>query len=147
VIYFDTSYLAKCYLAEKDSAAVREWVAAQSSIASCEYGRLELVSSFHRNFREGFLTRREHQIVLRQFESDDASGIWIWLSVDANLIRKAVSSVFALSPAVFLRAGDALHLTCAAANGFSEICSNDRHLIAAASHFGLKARNVIVQPR
>ena len=85
MIYFDTSYLAKCYLAEAGGAAVRALAAEQTSIACCEYGRLELVCSFHRNFREAFLTRRQHQLVLRQLESDDVSGVWMWLPITALL--------------------------------------------------------------
>lgn len=147
MIYFDTSYLAKCYLAEAGGAAVRGLAAEQTSIACCEYGRLELVTSFHRHFREGFLTRRQHQLVLRQLESDDVSGVWMWLGVTADLLCKTAAKVSSLGSAVFVRAGDALHLTCAAENGLAEIYSNDRHLLAAAPHFGLRARNVIVQSR
>ena len=146
MIYFDTSYLVKCYLRERGSAAVRELAGEQSSIACCEYGRLELVVSLHRNFREGLLTRAQHRTVLRQLETDDTSGVWLWLGLSPDLLRTAATKVSSLGSSVFVRSGDALHLACAAENGLAEIYSNDRHLLAAAPHFGLKARNVIVQP-
>lgn len=143
MIYFDTSYLVKCYLREFGSEAIRELAAGQTSLACCEYGRLELVVSFHRNFREGLLTKAQYRTVVRQFESDDASGIWTWLSVSAELLRKAASRITDRPSSGFVRAADALHLTCAAESGFTEIYSNDRHLRAAAPQFGLRARNVI----
>ncbi|MBA2434512.1 MAG: type II toxin-antitoxin system VapC family toxin [Verrucomicrobiota bacterium] len=147
MIYFDTSYLVKCYLREWGSEAVRELAAGQSSIVCCEYGRLELVVSLQRNFREGLVTRAQHRTVLRQLESDDARGIWLWLGLSPDLLRQAALRVNNLGSSVFIRAGDALHLACAAENGFAEIYSNDRHLLAAAPHFGLRAQNVIVQSR
>ena len=40
MIYFDTSYLAKCYLNETGSAAVRQIAQSQSTVACYEYGRI-----------------------------------------------------------------------------------------------------------
>jgi predicted nucleic acid-binding protein len=143
MIYFETSYLAKCYLNETGSADVRQIAQSQSAIACCEYGRIEVISTFHRNLRDGMLVKSQFDTVVRQFESDDQSGVWIWLPLTADLCRKTAARIKALPPSTFVRAGDALHLTAAAENGFTEIYSNDRHLGAAAALFGLEAVNLI----
>jgi predicted nucleic acid-binding protein len=46
-----------------------------------------------------------------------------------------------LRSTVYLRTGDALHLTTAMDFGESEIWTSDRHLLAAAGHFGLTGRS------
>jgi predicted nucleic acid-binding protein len=143
MIYFDTSYVAKCYLNETGSTAVRQLAQSQSALGCSAYGRIEVASTFHRNLREGLLALGQFKVVVRQFESDDRSGVWTWLPLTADLCRNTAIRIQALSAATFVRAGDALHLTTAAENGFAEIYSNDRHLRAAASFFGLKAVNVI----
>jgi predicted nucleic acid-binding protein len=117
VIYFDSSYMAKCYLNEVGSIAVRQ-------LAETEEARLD--------------------IVLAQFEADDAAGVWTWLPVTAELCRNTATRILGLPASTLIRSGDGLHLTTAAENGFTEIYSNDRHLLAAATFFGLQPRNVIL---
>jgi predicted nucleic acid-binding protein len=143
MIYFDSAYVVKCYLNETGSGAVRELAQSQPSLACCEYGRIEVTSTFHRNLSEGLLTTSQYELVAQQFESDDKNGVWTWLPLTADLCRKTAVRIHALPASAFIRAGDALHLTSAAQNGFAEIYSNDRHLQASAALFGLKAINVI----
>jgi predicted nucleic acid-binding protein len=44
---------------------------------------------------------------------------------------------------VFLRASDCLHLVTALHQGFTEICTHDRHQISAASALGLIALTIV----
>jgi hypothetical protein len=59
------------------------------------------------------------------------------------LVEKARNTVLQLPSTVFIRSGDAVHLTCAEDNGFREVYTNDRHMLAAARHFRLKAVDVV----
>jgi hypothetical protein len=56
MIYFDTAYLAKCYLNEHGSTEVRDLAAQAGRIACSEFGKIELAASFHRNLRQGTIT-------------------------------------------------------------------------------------------
>lgn len=78
----------------------------------------------------------------RQFEHDEALGVWHWLSLTENVIKRAGNVFEKLPTDVLLRSSDALHLACAAENRFGEVYSGDRILLAAAKHFGLDGINV-----
>ena len=143
MIYCDTAYLLKWYLDEEGSPAVRELIGNQRVVSSLALARLELSAAFHRKLREGHLSITAHRAVIRQFRSDCYVGIWAWIDPDKQIIESACQRYEKLPSTVFLRAVDALHLTCAKENGFREIYSNDRHMLSAAKHFGLKGRNVI----
>lgn len=62
-----------------------------------------------------------------------------------NCVQLACEKIAAASDMVFLRAADALHLASAVAQGFEEIYTHDRHMLAAAAAFGLQARDVIAE--
>ena len=143
MIYCDTAYLLKWYLDEEGSPTVRELIGNQRVVSSLALARLELSAAFHRKLREGPLSVAAHRAVIRQFRSDCSAGIWAWIDPDTQIIESACQRYEKLPSTVFLRAVDALHLTCAKENGFREIYSNDRHMLSAAKHFGLKGRNVI----
>lgn len=146
MIYFDTSYLAKCYVLENGSEEVRRLAAAQEQVACSAFGRVELVAAFHRKLREGEINQTEHAVLLNQLDLDDSQGLWTWLPVTAQLLSATAARISGLPADCFVRSADALHLTCARENGFQSIFSNDKHLLSAAHHFGINPENVIGPP-
>ena len=141
--YYDTAYLLKLLRPEPGSDAVRQHAATIDVLVCSLHGRAELVAAAHRKVREGTATTAHLEALLAQVAADEAAGALEWLSIDdVHLAR--VEAAFRRAPsALFLRATDALHLASAAEAGLAEIHSNDRHLLAAASLFGLRGIDVI----
>ena len=138
MIYFDAAYIAKFYLDEPDSDRVRKLAENSGEVACCLHGRVEVLIAFHRKFRERAFSARSFHAVHEQFEADCESAVWAWLPISAKLITILSDRVSKLERCVFLRAADALHLASAAEQGFKEIYSHDRHLLAAATSFDLR---------
>ena len=139
--YYDTSYLLKLQLMEVGSAEVLSHACTVDVIFCSLHGRAEFVSACHRKVRERQATLIQLQAMLAQTHADTAAGALKWLPVTESLIEH-VEHIFSTAPlGTFLRAADAMHLACAAGHGFTEIYSNDRHLLAAAPLFGLVGVN------
>ena len=144
MIYLDSSYLAKLYIREHGSEDVERWLEAQpEQVVCCLHGRLEIVAAFKRQQREQRLTDSNVRAAARRLEAEEKAGAICWLPIDPLLMSSACSHMQKLTPTVFLRAADALHLACAADAGLKEIFSHDRHLLAAAPHFGLRGIDII----
>jgi predicted nucleic acid-binding protein len=138
MIYFDTSCLARLYLQDSNWQAVRG-LAQTDSIGCSLHGQTELISAFHRKFREEAFGAEEYKALLSQFELDCQENAFRWFPFSPNVADRVRSVYRTLSKTTFLRAGDAMHLACAAENGIKTIHSNDRRLLEAAPHFGLIA--------
>lgn len=143
MIYFDTAYLAKCYLNEPGAEQVRALAEASPVIACCQSGEVELTAVFHRHLREGKLKPREFQVAVSQFLADQAAGVWTWLPVSKDLLLESSRAFHCLNPSVFLRAADAIHLTCARRHGLQGVYTNDRHMLAACPTFQIEGRNIL----
>jgi predicted nucleic acid-binding protein len=143
MIYFDTAYIIKCYLPEAGHIQVRELLRQQSSAACCSYGRLEFAAAIQRAIREGRLPLTAKATVFSILASDDQNGVWNWIPLSLQLVETTTQAIQSLPPNLTIRAADALHLVCAREQGYRRIYTNDRHMLAAAAHFGLQPMNVI----
>lgn len=141
--YFDTAYLLKCYVKEHGWEAVRRFAHDRRRIACSIFGRMELLAALHRKLREGELTAPQVTVVLRQFDLDESEKFWEWIPLSSAIVEGVADTFRSLPRGVFLRTGDAVHLLSARAHGFTEIYSNDTHLLRAAPHLGLTGRNLI----
>ena len=142
MIYFDTSYLARLYIDDHGFAEVRV-LAASYPVAAAVFGRSETVAALHRAYRERRSSEQVFRQQVRQFQNDSAQNAFTWLPLTPQVFRRVEEVYLQAPPSVFLRAADALHLACAREHGFTEIYSNDRHLLAAAPLFDIKGINLI----
>jgi predicted nucleic acid-binding protein len=143
VIYFDTSYLVRLYYQDAGADAVRA-LAATDHVACAVHGQAEMMAAFHRKMREGAIRPAAYAALLGQVQAHIEAGAFRWLAPDAEMFLRIGQIYQKLPASVFLRAADAIHLATAAESGFRVIYSNDAHLLAAAKHFGIEGKNVIV---
>ena len=141
-LYFDTAYVAKCYLNEPDGKAVRKLARRASHLSSSMLAIAELACVFQRQIREARLSADQAAQWRAAFLEDVRNGVWVLLPVTERVLYRVEALVAGLPPTACLRAGDAIHLVSALEGGFTEIWSNDRHLLSAAPHFGLSGKSV-----
>jgi predicted nucleic acid-binding protein len=139
----DTSTLAKFYVWEEHSEAVRNKLSDDNLWACCELVRVELMSVFHRLWREQAWSREQFENTTAQFLRDDLSGLWTWIPIDERIIEGASRIYLSLSPEIFLRASDCLHLVAALRWGAEEIYTHDERQAKAAEALGLKAVKIV----
>src|SRR5712692_1367388 len=138
----DPAYIVKCYLNDPDAPKVRELVQQAEALHSSAWCVAEVPCAIHRRVREGSLTPREGSELRRLFLDHVSKGLWTLFPVTDVVLRGVDASLDGLPSAVFLRAGDAIHLVSARTVGFEEIWTNDRHVLQAARYFGLAGRSV-----
>lgn len=141
-MYFDTSYVIKFYLNEPESPKIRQMVQSAGIIRSSFWTLTEFHAALHRNVREGSFSAQDARAVSRDFFEHVETGVWELVPVNRYLLDRVSARLLSAPKDLFLRAGDAFHLTTASDLGEPEIWSSDRHMLAAASHFGVTGRSV-----
>lgn len=139
---FDSSLLAKCYLDEELSDAVRRVASSFDAIHSSALGRVELASALLRAHRERRITASQLSAIMGQWEEDEAGGAWKWIPLSEEALEMARRRMLDAPRSLPLYASDAIHLAAARLAGFDEFWSADVKQLAAARYFGLDGRRV-----
>ena len=140
-MYLDSTYIVKFYVNEPGSDAVRKIIRQADALFTSSLALAEVECAFHRHMRRGSLSRKHVSELLTAFLEHVESGVWNLCPVTDALLKRATLSVNAARESVPIRASDAIHLTTALDLGEREVWSNDRHMLAAAAHFGLSGRS------
>lgn len=143
MLYVDSNYLFRLYSTEPGHEEVKALASQSGHVSSAWHARAEFASIVLRKRREQPAAQIHWLAVHRQFLAEHRDGHIDLLLLTEGVIARLESTLASAPPDIFLRAADAMHLACAAEYGFTEVYSNDRHLLAAASLFGLSPRNVI----
>jgi uncharacterized protein len=141
-VYIDTSYIAKFYFNEPESVRVRKLVRRADDIYSSLWALAEFHAVVHRRLREGSLLPTEARELTSRFSEHVKEGLWNLIPVNEALLRRTGALLVSAPRDLFLRSADAVHLVTAREIGEVDVWTNDRHMLAAASHFGLVGRSV-----
>ncbi len=76
MIYFDTSYLLRCYYDDPVTKQSAGWPIRINSPAG--HGRVELGAALHRKLRERALTASDMTFLRQQIEQDSGQGYIVW---------------------------------------------------------------------
>jgi predicted nucleic acid-binding protein len=142
-VYLDSAYIAKFYVNEPDAPAVRKLLREASHVcSSSSWAMAEVTCVFHRHIREGSLTLKQGHELIDVFRNHVESDLWSLIPLTDALLRRTATLIRGLPRDVPIRAADAVHMATALEVGEPEIWTNDRHLLAAATHFGIVGRSV-----
>lgn len=88
--YFDSSYIAKFYLDEPESEAVRRVAESLGQVRCAVLGQIEVAAVFHRKLREGAFDAGAFREVMGRFDDDSGQGLWTWLLLTTALAARTV---------------------------------------------------------
>lgn len=121
---------------------MRELAKEADTIHSSVWALAEFHAVLHRRIRESSITTRDARDLAKYFSEHITAGFWNLLPLGEALLRRTGSLIVAAPNGLFIRTADAVHLVTAMENGERDVWTNDRHMLAAASYFGVTGRSV-----
>ena len=141
-MYLDTSYIAKFYFNEPESPRVRELVRKANTIYSSLWALAEFHAVIHRRLREGASSPSDARELASRFSKHVEEGLWNLVPVNEALLRRTSALMVSAPVNLFIRTAAAVHLVTAHEIGERDVWTNDRHMLAASTYFGLAGRSV-----
>ena len=138
--YWDTSTLAKLYVAEQDSNQYSAHWAQTGVIRTSALTRWELFCVFSRKEAGGLIPSGAAEIVFHEFLTDVSLGTIILLPMHAaeeDRFRHLLPRLQHSKPPLFTRTLDGIHLATADLHGATEFVCTDINLRKCASAIGL----------
>jgi hypothetical protein len=135
-VFFDSSALAKRYVAETGSEGVLEWCARADELAVSSIAIPEIVSALCRLRREGRLGEKQYQEAKSDLLADLEDALLC--DVSPTILKHAVRAL-ENHP---LRSSDAIHVGSALALAANVFVTSDRRQAEAARGMGLAVEEV-----
>ena len=137
----DTSALVNLYVSEPDSLQFVAHLAATGPATSSELARWEILRAFARKEADKVITTGAAETVFAKFSADVASGRITFLPMNGDTedhFRKLTLMLHRLTPPLFTRTLDAIHLATAQLHQAVELVATDVNLRKCAVAVGLK---------
>jgi predicted nucleic acid-binding protein len=138
--YWDTSALAKLYVAEPDSPQFSAHWLQTGVITSSTLARWELFGVLARKEAEGVIRSGAGEIIFNEFLSDVASGAVILIPMseaEEDHFRSLVLRLLRTKPPSLTRTLDGIHLATADFHGATELVATDSNMRRCAAAIGL----------
>jgi predicted nucleic acid-binding protein len=138
-MFCDTSTLVKYYVNEVESDVVRARIDEAEEVTLSSLARVEVMSVFHRYWRERLWSREQFLRAVERFEQDDLSGALSWVPLNESIVAYSANIYTRLPDDMLPRASDCLHISTALHSNYREFHTHDLRQAKVAEALGLIA--------
>lgn len=138
--YWDTSALAKLYVAELDSAQFSTHLSQTGVITTSALAGWELFCVLARKEADGLISSGAAEIIFNEFLADVGTGVVVLVPMNGaeeERFRNLVLRLYRSKPPLFTRTLDGIHLATADLHGATEFVSTDLNMRKCAAAVGL----------